>query len=160
MENSTGNADKKYTTGKNDKTEEKRWNILGQKGKRNTWKNDTTTRGNKPGGNGERRKIKKISRKDKTIQRNQDIPKQRKKIPLTSKRKYQQPDAREAKQFGVKYGNQENIKKSNGFEERLKAKIYIDSLRTTLKNCQIRKRMAMMVHMDSGSRNSTPSMTD
>ena len=35
MGNSTGNVNKKFTkTGKNDKTEEKRWNILGQKEKK------------------------------------------------------------------------------------------------------------------------------
>ena len=41
MGNSIGNADKKaMKTGKNDKTKGKRWNILGQKGKSNTRKNN------------------------------------------------------------------------------------------------------------------------
>ena len=56
MGNSTGKKDKKC------------WNMLGQKGKGNTRKNDNTTRGNKPESIGERWKIKKISRKGKTIQ--------------------------------------------------------------------------------------------
>ena len=35
MGNSTGKADKKiYKTGQNDKTKERRWNMLEQKGKR------------------------------------------------------------------------------------------------------------------------------
>ena len=38
-------------------------------------KNDNTTLGNKPENTGERRKIKKISRKSKTIQTKQNIPK-------------------------------------------------------------------------------------
>ena len=53
-------------TGKNDKTKENRWNLLGQKGKSNTRKNNNTTWGNKPENIGER-KIKKISTKGKTI---------------------------------------------------------------------------------------------
>ena len=81
MGNSTVNADKKATkTGKNDKTKEKSWNILGWKWKSNTRKNNNTTWGNKQESTGERRKIKKISINGKTIQIKQDIPKQRKKI--------------------------------------------------------------------------------
>ena len=89
MENSTGNAEKKATkTGKNDKTKEKRWNRLGQKRKTYTRKNTNTTRGNKPEKAGERRKIKKISRKGKTMQPKQDILKQRKKILPTNRRRW------------------------------------------------------------------------
>ena len=47
-----------------------------------------------------------------------------------------------------------------GLEEKPKAKIYRDSLRTTLKKYQNGKRTAMIAYMDSGSRNSPPSMTD
>ena len=46
-------------------------------------KNNSTTWGNKPESTGQRRKIKEISTKGKTIQTKQDIPKQRKKILST-----------------------------------------------------------------------------
>ena len=46
-------------------------------------KNNSTTWGNKPESNGQRRKTKEISTKGKTIQTKQDIPKQRKKILST-----------------------------------------------------------------------------
>ena len=52
--------------------------MLRQKGKSNTSKTENITLGNKPEGNGERKKIKKISRLGKTIQTKLDIPKQRK----------------------------------------------------------------------------------
>ena len=47
--------------------------------KSNTSKTSNTTRGNKSEDTGERRKTKKISRQDKTIQKNQGIPKTTKK---------------------------------------------------------------------------------
>ena len=43
--------------------------MLGQKGKSITSKTDNTIRGNKPEGTSKRRKTKKISRQDKTIQK-------------------------------------------------------------------------------------------
>ena len=98
MGKSTGNADKKSTTtNKNDKTEEERWNTLGRKEMSNsTRKTNNTTQGNKPEVTGERRKIKKISRQDKTIQRKQNIRKHRNKILPASRGEctntYQQPD--------------------------------------------------------------------
>ena len=46
-------------------------------------KNNSTTWGNKPESTGQRRKIKEISTKGKTIQTKQDIPKQWKKILST-----------------------------------------------------------------------------
>ena len=112
-----------------------------------------TTRGNNPETTGERRKIKKISRKGKTIQRKQDIQKQRKNILPEGKGKiyqkiytktYQQLDTREAKQFWGKiwqpreYNEKaERInnmgKELQGLEEGSKTKIHIDSLRTILK---------------------------
>ena len=49
-------------TSKNDRTEEKHWNMLGQKEKSNTIKVNNTTLGNKPEGTGERKKTKKILR--------------------------------------------------------------------------------------------------
>ena len=108
MGSSTGNAVKKSpTTSKNDKMKEKRWNILGKK-KKQRKKNDDTTRGIKQESTGERRKIKKISRKGKTIQTKQDILKQRKNSTSNQMRGKQN-------NFGAKYGNQENItKKPNG----------------------------------------------
>ena len=42
----------------------------------------------------------------------------------------------------------------------LEAKIHIDSLRTTQNKYKIEKRQAIMAYMDSGSKNSPPSMTD
>ena len=61
MGNSTGNADKKSTkTGKNDRTAEKYWNILGRKGNGNTRKSNNTTWGNKPESTDEKMMIKKI----------------------------------------------------------------------------------------------------
>ena len=82
---STGNADKKLMkTDKNDKTKEKHWIMLRQKGKSKTTKNNNKTCGNKSERTGERRKIKKILMKSKTIQPKQDIPKQRKKILPTN----------------------------------------------------------------------------
>ena len=48
-------------------------------------KNNNTTWGNKPESSGERREIKEILTKGKTIQTKQDIPKQRKKsLPTTN----------------------------------------------------------------------------
>ena len=67
MGNSTGNEDKKsMKTGQKDKTKERCWNMSKQKEKGNTKKNNTTW-GNKPESAGERRKIKEISTKGKTI---------------------------------------------------------------------------------------------
>ena len=68
MRISTRNSDKKSTkTGKSDKTKERRWNNLEQKRKDNTRKAYNKTWGNKPETTGERRKIKEISTKGKTI---------------------------------------------------------------------------------------------
>ena len=47
---------------KNEKTKEKRWNMLGQKGRSNARKNNNKTRRNKPEVPGKRRETKKISR--------------------------------------------------------------------------------------------------
>ena len=62
--------------------------------------------------------------------------------------------------FGIKYGNQENIIKKNEWKSNIikelegpKREIHIDSLKTTLKKYQIGKSQAMMKYMDSGSRN-------
>ena len=86
MENSTGSAGKKSTkTGKNDKTKEKRWNMLRQKEKSN--KNNNKTRGNKLESTSERRKIKQTSTKDKTILTKKDISKQRNKLLPTTWRR-------------------------------------------------------------------------
>ena len=58
--------------------------------------------------------------------------------------------------FGENYSNQD----LQGIEEGRKAEIHVDLLRTTLKKYQIKKRQAMMEYMDSGSRNSPPSMKE
>ena len=89
MGNSTGNTDKKSTkAGQNDKTKERRWNMYEQKGKGNTKKDNSTTWGNKPESTGERRKIKEISTKGKTIQTKQETPKELKKIQSTTGRRW------------------------------------------------------------------------
>ena len=64
-----------YENRQNDKTKEKRWDALAQKEKSNARKNNIKIWGIKPESTGERRKIKKISTKGKTIQRKKDIPK-------------------------------------------------------------------------------------
>ena len=71
---------------------------------------------------------------------------------------------RKLNNYGAKYGKQENSKKAEwksnngkeleGYKEGPKAKINIDSLRTTLKKYQIKKHRAMMAYTDSGSKNS------
>ena len=148
MENSTGNADKKSTkTGKNDKTKEKHWNILGQKGNINT------------------RKIaiqleeinQKVLAKEGKIKRYRERVKQYRQTghfktmkenstynlgEMTLKNTDNQMQEKLNK-FGVKYNNQENntkaewisnmAKELEGLEEGLKAKIHIDLLRTALK---------------------------
>ena len=50
--------------------------------------------------------------------------------------------------------------KRERLEEGLEAKIHIDLLKATLNKYQIEKFQDMMVYMDSGSKNSLPSMTD
>ena len=103
---STGNPDKRCTKiGQNGKRE-RSWNMWEDNGKDNTRKNISTNCGNKREISGERREIKEISTKDKTIHTKQDIPKQRKKILSTTGRAwqktYQQPDAKETEQFWTK----------------------------------------------------------
>ena len=51
-------------------------------------------------------------------------------------------------------------KEFEGLEEGLKAKIYLDSLRATLKMYQTEKCLAMMASINSGFKNSLPSTTD
>ena len=53
-----------------------------------------------------------------------------------------------------------NITRELGLEEGPKVKIYIDLLKTRLKEYQTGKRPAMMKYMVSGSRNSPPFTTD
>ena len=111
-----------------------------------------TTRGYEPENTGKRRQTKKISRKAKIIETNQDIPKQQEKNLLTSRgdgtKNYQQLDAGEAKQFWRKIWqpreNNEKAewkshmgKKLEWLEVGPKVKILIDPLRTTMKIYQI-----------------------
>ena len=51
-------------------------------------------------------------------------------------------------------------KEMQGLEEGLKTKIHLDSLKSTLKKYQTGKLQAMMVCMDSGLKDTLPSMTD
>ena len=89
MGNSTGNANKKKYKNKPEwLKKKKRWNKRRKKGTSNTGKNNSTTWGNKPESAGERRKIKEISTKGKTIQTKQDFPKPRKKILSTIGREW------------------------------------------------------------------------
>ena len=81
MGNLTGKVDKKATkTGKNDKTNEKLWNMLGQKGKSNTRKNTIQLEKvlAKEGS------LKSYQQKVKQYRQNRTFPKQRKKILPTS----------------------------------------------------------------------------
>ena len=103
MQYSTGNADKKSTTtSKKYKTEENAGICRDKKEKSNsTSKTNNSTWRNKSEGTGERRKIKKISRQDKTIQTKQNIPKQQQKfyqqVGVKCTNTYQQPDDKETK---------------------------------------------------------------
>ena len=109
-----------------------------EKKKSNASKTKNATRGNKVEGTGERRKTKKTSRQDKTIQTKQDIPKQREKILPASRGEcmntYQQPDDKETKQFLTKIWRRRkaegisNMRKElEGIEESPKAKMHLDS---------------------------------
>ena len=141
--NSTGNEDKKiYENGLKWWNKGKTLKHYGTKKKKNnTRENNNTTWGNKSKGTGERRKIKKITRKSRTIQTKQDIPKQRKKIRGDDTKTYQQLEAREAEQlrswiWQPRAHNQKAEWISNmtkmfvGPEEVLKAEIHIDFHRT------------------------------
>ena len=86
--------------------------MLGQKEKSHTRKNSNTTLGNKPESTGERRKIKKQYRQNRTFQNNE-------------RKFYQQVERDDTNTYnlmqeklnnsGVRYSNQENItKKPNG----------------------------------------------
>ena len=91
-------------------------NVGEKKEKATQEKTYNTTRGNKPESTGERMKIKKISRKGKTIQTKQNIPKQRKKILPTSRGRWHKDiPTTKLNNFGVKHVNQENIKMLNGY---------------------------------------------
>ena len=85
MENSTGNAIEKKLRkqARMIKEKESRWNKQ-EKGTGNTGKHNSKTYGNKPECAGERRKIKEISTKGKTIETKQDFQKQRKKTLSTN----------------------------------------------------------------------------
>ena len=70
---------------------------------------------NKPESPGERRKIKKISTKNKTIKTKEDIPKQRKgilpKLGQMIRKHTNNRMQKKSKNFRINYGNQVNIKK-------------------------------------------------
>ena len=139
----------KKTTKTSPNDEEGRWNKRwGEEGTGNMGKNNSTTWGNKPENAGQRRKIKDISTKGKTIQTKQDIPKQRKDILSTNggsdTKTHQQPDAKETERFWAKIWepkkhneNAEWINKItrelDGREEGAKMEIPVDLLKTILK---------------------------
>ena len=112
MGNLTGNAEKKSTkTCQNDKTTENAGTFRDKKDEAiQKEKNNKTTWGNKPESPGERRKIKEILTKDKTIQTKRYIPKQRKKIftsnwvEMTRKHTNNRMQE-ETNEFWLKYGN-------------------------------------------------------
>ena len=120
--------------------------IYWTKKKKAIRENNNTTWRNKPESTGERRNIKEISIKGKRIQIKQDIPKQRKKILLTTGRRWHEniPTIEcKSYDFGLKYGNQKQNKKAEcinnitreleRLKESLKAEIHIDLLKTTQK---------------------------
>ena len=97
-------------TGKNDKTKERRWNNLEPKRKDNTRKAYNKTWGNKPERSGERRKIKEISTKGKTIDKTEHSKTMMENsinnweemtTKYTINRMQKKPN-----DFGLKYGNQ------------------------------------------------------
>ena len=174
MGNLTGNADKESTkTGQNDKIK-RRWNMLEQKGKGNTGKNNSTTCGNKPESTGERKKIKEILTKGKTIDKTGN-PKTTKENSTnnweemtrkhTNKQMQKKPN-----DFGKNNGNQKHNGKAKwinnmnkeleGPEEGPKAEIQIDLLKSTLKKYQTGKRQATIEYIVFGSRNTHLFLTD
>ena len=124
-----------------------RWNMWEQKGKGNTSKNNSTIWRIKPENTGERRKIKEILTKGKTIQTKQDIPKQRKKIISATRRAWRknllttgcqrnrtilQKNMATKKHEKAEWINN-MTRELEGLEEGLKAEIHIDLLKKTLK---------------------------
>ena len=109
---------KSTKTGQNDKTKERRWNMKEQKGKGNTRKIKNTTWGNKPESTGERRKIKEISSKGKTIQKNRKFHNNERKFYLQlggdDTKTYQQTDAKETERFWTKIWQPNITKRLNG----------------------------------------------
>ena len=90
----TGNTDKKSTTSKNDNTEEKHQN----KQRKVTQQLKLTIQLDKSEITGDRKKTKKISRQDQTIQTKQDISKQKKILPASRRRMHKDIlDTKEAK---------------------------------------------------------------
>ena len=147
---------------KNDKTKEKLWDMLLQKAKNNTRNNEVKFRRNKPKCSGERRKIKKILRQNKTRRTEQDVPNQRKKIylPVGGDDKKHAKNRREGSKnvwskIWQRWEPNKNVerirtmeKEREKFEEIPKPEIHIDLPRTTLKKYQIGKRHAGMVNED------------
>ena len=99
------------------------------------------------------RGIKNISTKGNTIQTKQDIPKQQKKILLTTRRAlyktYQQPDAKETEQFMTKIWQPKKhnekaaqindmTRELEGLEEGPKAEIHMEILKKTQKKYNAR----------------------
>ena len=168
MGNSTGNADKKnyknrpkwYNKGKILDYVETKTNTQNKK-------NNNTTSGNKPESPGERRKIKEISTKGKTIQTKQHSKTKKKFYHKCEEmtRKYINHRMQEKLNvFGLNYGNQENNEKAQwlsnftkeleGHEEQPESRNIHRFIQNNIKRYQIVKFLAMMKYVDSGSRNS------
>ena len=116
-----------------------------------------------------------ISTKGKTIETRQGIPKQRKKIPSSTGRKWHEnipaTGCRRNRtildwNIATKKHNEKTkwiknmTRELEGLEEGPKAEIHIDLLKTTVKKYLTGKHQATMEYMDSGSRNSPPFTTD
>ena len=141
---------KSTKTGQNDKTKQRRWNMLEQKGKGNTRKNNSTTWGNKPiilakeGGLKRYRPRLKQYRQDRTFQNNERKFCQQlggdntKNIPTTVSQRNRtildENIATKKKKHNERAEWINNMTRElEGFEEGPKAEIHIDLLRTTLK---------------------------
>ena len=148
--------------------------ICRNKREKATQKNNNTTWGNKQKSIWEWRNIKGISKKGKTIQTKRDIKKKNKEISINNLEEMTRKHTnirmqRETKRFGTKIWQPKNNEKAKwinnitreleGLKENPKAEIHIDLLKMTQK-LQTRKRLAMLVYMVSGSRNSVPFTTD
>ena len=151
---------------------ERRWNKR-EKGTGNMGKN--TTWGNKPDSTAQRKKIKEISTKSKTTQKNRTFQNNERKfyqqLGGSDTKTYQQLDIKETERFWTKIWqpkkHNENAEWINnitreleGLQEGAKMEIHIDLLKTTQKVYQTGKRQAIMEYMASGSRNSPPFTAD
>ena len=174
MENSIGNTNKTpRKTGKNDKAKGKHGNMLGQERKSNTKNSNTTWEIKKQvivkeGRFKIYRQRVKPYRQNRIFQNNER--KFYQKVGGNGTKNFQQRDAREIEQFGVKFGNQEDITKNRRYMEHGK-RVRRTGIRTesrnthrfihsNTKNIKSEKQRAIMENVDSGSRNSPTFTTE